>query len=126
MIEANLTSITAVHEYDFFHMQFPSNTITVEISRAHWSRAVVNKSVDNENDVICNATLSNPHLGGEIAKICSRKRIANLHNMDTGEFPNFDTSISILGAIFGEERFETEANAKGKSSLKELHGSQHS
>ena len=50
-------------------------------------------SIDNENDEICNATLSNPHHVGEIVTICSRKRIANLHNMDNGEFPNFDTGI---------------------------------
>ena len=29
----------------------------------------------------------------KIVKICSRKRNANLHNMDTDEFPNFDTGI---------------------------------
>ena len=47
-----------------------------------------------ENDVLCNATLSHPHHGGEIVKICSRKRNANLHKMDTNEFPNFDTDIN--------------------------------
>lgn len=43
--------------------------------------------------VISLKNISNPHHGREMLKICSCKRIANLHSMANGEFPNFDTGI---------------------------------
>ena len=67
---------------------------------------------------ICNVTLSNPHHGGEIVKICSRERIANLHNMDTGEFPNFHTGI-YTGCNFRRGEIRNRSNCEGKIFPKE-------
>lgn len=88
-------------------------------SRAFIGReAVINKSIDNENDVRCNTTLSNPHHVGEIVKICSCKRMANLHNMNTGEFPNFDTGVC-TGCNFRRGEIRNKRKCKGKLFLKE-------
>ena len=81
------------------------------------SRAVINKSIDNKNDVICNATLSNPHHVGEIVKICSCKRIANLHTMNTGEFPIFDTGVC-TGCKFRRGEIRNKRKCEGKIFLK--------
>ena len=76
----------------------------------------MNKSIDD--DVICNSTLSNPHHGGEIVRICSRKRIANLHNMDNGEFPNFDTGI-YTGCNFRRGEIRNRSKVEGEIFPKE-------
>ena len=71
-----------------------------------------------KNDVICKATLSNTHHDREIIKICSRKGTANLHNMDTGEFPNFDTSI-YTGCNFWQGEIRNRIKCEGKIFAKE-------
>ena len=54
--------------------------------------------------------------------------VKELQIYTTWTLASFQISIPVyvLGAIFGEERFETKANAKGKSFRKKLHGSQRS
>ena len=49
--------------------------------------------------------------------------VKELQIYTTWTLASFQISIPVyvLGAIFGEERFETEANAKGKSFRKKLH-----
>ena len=57
-------------------------------------------------------------MGDKIVNICSRKRIANLHNMDTGEFPNFDTGIH-TGCNFRRGEIRNRSNCEGKIFPKE-------
>ena len=65
-------------------------------------------------------TLSNPHHVGEIVKIYSRKRIANLHNMDM--FPNFDNG-RYIGCNFRRGEIRNRRKCEGKIFAKET--SQH-